>query len=41
MRLASRLGPLALEEARTGERRPLSSLWADRPAVLLFLRHFG
>lgn len=30
-----------LVEARSGQERPLSSLWADRPAVLLFWRHFG
>lgn len=24
-----------------GEEVPLSSFWADRPAVLAFLRHFG
>lgn len=30
-----------LVEARSGEERALSTLWAERPAVLLFWRHFG
>lgn len=24
-----------------GQRVPLASLWADGPAVIVFLRHFG
>jgi peroxiredoxin len=32
---------LDLVEARSGELRPLSSAWADGPALLLFWRHFG
>jgi peroxiredoxin len=32
---------LELLEARTGEPLPLSRLWADGPALLLFWRHFG
>lgn len=30
-----------LQDARTGEHVALSSTWADRPALLLFWRHFG
>ena len=41
MRLASRLGSIELEEATSAETRRLDSLWADGPAVLIFLRHFG
>ena len=32
---------LELVEARTGELLPLSRLWSDGPALLLFWRHFG
>jgi peroxiredoxin len=32
---------LDLLDARSGERVPLSRLWADGPALLLFWRHFG
>lgn len=32
---------IELLEARSGARVPLSGLWADRPALLLFWRHFG
>ena len=32
---------LTLLEARSGETMPLSRLWADGPALLLFWRHFG
>lgn len=32
---------LALQDARRGERVPLSRLWANGPALLLFWRHFG
>ncbi|MEM9177737.1 MAG: hypothetical protein AAGC67_21205 [Myxococcota bacterium] len=41
MRLASRLGPIALEDARTGAPRKLESLWSEGPALVVFLRHFG
>ncbi len=41
MRLASRLGPIALENAQTGEPEPLGALWSDGPAVVVFIRHFG
>jgi hypothetical protein len=36
----ARLAAIALEDAG-GERRRLGSLWAERRAVLVFLRHFG
>jgi peroxiredoxin len=32
---------IELLEARSGESMPLSRLWADGPALLLFWRHFG
>jgi peroxiredoxin len=32
---------IELLEARSGELMPLSRLWADGPALLLFWRHFG
>jgi peroxiredoxin len=32
---------LELVDARTGTSMPLSRLWADGPALLLFWRHFG
>ena len=32
---------LALRDARTGERMPLSRFWMNGPALLLFWRHFG
>jgi peroxiredoxin len=32
---------LELLEARSGDQTRLSRLWADRPALLLFWRHFG
>jgi hypothetical protein len=31
--------PIVLDTG--GRRVPLSASWADRPAVLAFLRHFG
>ncbi len=34
------LGALTLNDS-TGSTRRLGELWADRPVVLLFLRHFG
>jgi hypothetical protein len=36
----ARLAAVTLEDAEGGRRR-LGSLWAERPAVLVFLRHFG
>jgi hypothetical protein len=37
--------PAALAEAKvldeTGAERVLGAQWAERPAVLVFLRHFG
>jgi hypothetical protein len=41
MNTADRLNSIELLEARSGETRALGSLWKDRPAVLIFLRHFG
>jgi hypothetical protein len=41
MNTSERLGSIELLEARTGERQALGSIWKDRPAVLIFLRHFG
>ena len=38
--LSSRLAAITLPEADGGERR-LGSLWAERPALLVFLRHYG
>ena len=38
--LADRLAPLTLREAG-GARVTLGDLWAQRPAVLVHLRHFG
>jgi hypothetical protein len=34
------LAPITLPRAGGGEVR-LGSLWEDRPAVLVFLRHYG
>lgn len=31
----------ALVEDLDGKSRPLRELWAERPVVLVFLRHFG
>ena len=38
--LAARLAPIVLPDT---ERRPvrLGSIWADVPAALVFLRHYG
>jgi len=41
MTTANRLGPIDLEESRTGKFIPIGSTWQDRPVVLVFLRHFG
>jgi hypothetical protein len=40
VRLATRLAPLELV-SDGGERVRLGSLWAERPVVLVFVRHFG
>ncbi len=37
---ATSLGTVTLSDA-TSERKRLADLWADRPVVLVFLRHFG
>ena len=37
---ATSLGKVTLIDA-AGERKQLADLWADRPVVLVFLRHFG
>ncbi len=36
----SGLGAVTLSDAR-GESHRLDTLWAERPVVLVFLRHFG
>ena len=41
MRLSTRLAPIELLDPQTGKAVRLGSLWQDRPAVLIFLRHFG
>ncbi len=41
MKIADRLGPIALEDVASGTRTPLGTLWQDQTAVLIFLRHFG
>lgn len=33
--------PEFLYQTAAGEEKRLSALWADRPALLLWLRHFG
>jgi hypothetical protein len=38
--LSSRLAEIVLPDADGREVR-LGSLWAERPAVLVFLRHYG
>ena len=38
--LAARLAPIVLPDADSRRVR-LGSLWADAPAVLVFLRHYG
>jgi hypothetical protein len=40
MRTATKLAGLELSDWR-GEVVRLGSLWAERPVVLLFIRHFG
>ena len=37
---SSRLAPIVLPDSN-GERVQLGSLWADHPAVIVFLRHYG
>jgi hypothetical protein len=37
---SSRLAGITLPDV-DGNRVQLGSLWADRPAVLVFLRHYG
>lgn len=41
MQIATRLAPIELLESASGRRVRLSGFWRDRPAVLVFLRHFG
>jgi hypothetical protein len=36
----SQLADLELPDA-TGERQRLGDFWAERPVILVFLRHFG
>jgi prostamide/prostaglandin F2alpha synthase len=38
--IAAALAPITLPDASGAEVR-LGSLWASRPAVLVFLRHYG
>lgn len=38
--LSSRLSPIVLPDS-SGNRVQLGSLWSDRPAVIVFLRHYG
>lgn len=38
--LAARLGPIVLPDV-DGRPVHLGSLWADAPAVVVFLRHYG
>ena len=38
--LAARLAPIVLPDA-DGQPVRLGSLWADTPAVVVFLRHYG
>ncbi len=40
MRVASKLAPIELADWR-GDTVRLGSLWAERPVVLVFIRHFG
>ena len=40
MSLADDLAPIAVESPDGGEVL-LGTLWAERPAILLFIRHFG
>ena len=41
MRLSTRLAPIELLDSGTDKTVRLGTLWQDRPAVLIFLRHFG
>mgnify|MGYP001819567470 CR=1 FL=1 len=41
MRTSTRLAPIELLETGSGKPVRLGDLWQDRPAVLVFLRHFG
>jgi hypothetical protein len=38
--LSNRLADISLPDA-DGKQRRLGSLWAERPAVIVFLRHYG
>lgn len=40
MRLATRLAGISLSDDRGASVR-LGTLWAERPVVLVFIRHFG
>jgi hypothetical protein len=40
MRLATRLAGISLSNDR-GESIRLGTLWAEQPAVVVFIRHFG
>lgn len=40
MTLAGKLAPIVLADA-DGREVALASLWAERPVVLAFIRHFG
>ena len=40
MSIASALAPITLPDA-DGKPVRLGSLWADRPVVVVFLRHYG
>lgn len=41
VQIATRLAPIELLESGLGRRVRLAEFWRDRPAVLVFLRHFG
>jgi hypothetical protein len=41
VRTSTRLAPIELLETGSGRPVRLGSYWQDRPAVLIFLRHFG
>ena len=41
MRLATRIGPIELEDVTLGTASPLAECWSEGPAVLIFIRHFG
>ncbi|HUQ49573.1 MAG TPA: hypothetical protein VM056_02575 [Terriglobales bacterium] len=40
MSLAANLAPITLPDSY-GKPVNLGSLWADRPAIIVFLRHYG